>query len=129
MSALAPVLDQPQALPRRRRHLALVSDVPARPTSTTLPAVAVRLTARGRRALLVTVLAIAILGGMAVSAWASGPTASEDVTVRPGQTLSDVARERLPELPLSAAIAHLQLANDLNSAQVSTGQRLQIPAP
>lgn len=125
-AALAPALDYTRPLRPRRRHLTLVSDelvsdpAPIRPT--------VRLTVRGRRAVLVLVAALALLGAMTVTALASGSSGQESVTVRSGQTLSDIAREQLPQLPVGTAVAHLQMANQLNSNDVSAGQRLVVPS-
>ena len=45
-----------------------------------------------------------------------------------GQTLSEVAAEQLPDLPLAEGVARLQLANHLSSTQVHAGQTLLIPA-
>lgn len=127
-AAVAPVLDYPQPAVPRRRHLQLVP-APAEAPLGSADEPIVRLTVRGRRVLLALVAAALLLGAMAMTAVASGPDARDPVTVRPGQTLSDIARAQLPELSVPTAVAHLQMANDLNSMHVSTGQQLVIPSP
>lgn len=125
-AALAPVLEHSRPVRPSRRHLQLVPEPgPAQPARSQSVA---RLTVRGRRVALTLIAALALLAAMAVSAMASGPAAEESVTVRSGQTLSDVARQELPQLPVGTAVAHLQMANQLNSMNVSTGQRLVVPA-
>ena len=59
-------------------------------------------------------------------AFASTPPVTS-VTVRAGQTLSDVAHEALPSWPVDQAVARIQVLNDLNSLQVNAGQTLQVP--
>jgi hypothetical protein len=89
-----------------------------------------RLTRRGRLVLLV-VAALAVAAVLAltdiVGAGAAQP--ERTVTVLPGQTLSEVAAAELPELSISEGIVALQLANSLNTAQVSAGQELVVPRP
>lgn len=127
MSAVAaPVLDYPQKPALRRRHLHLV---PASPARAELSASHARLTVRGRRALLGLVLAVLAMGAWTMSSFASGPAVEGSVTVQSGQTLSDIARTHLPDVPLGTAVAHLQMANDLNSMHISAGQRLVVPTP
>jgi LysM domain len=95
---------------------------PARP--------AIRLSRRGR--LLITlmvaasVLSLTVVHTTLVSA--AAPQIDHATTVSAGQTLSEVAAAQLPRLPVNEAVAHLQLANGLNSTQVHAGQSLLIPA-
>ncbi len=87
-----------------------------------------RLTARGRLALLVLVaLAVAAVVVLTGSGGAGASVPERTVTVLPGQTLSEVAAAELPELSISEGIVALQLANSLNTAQVSAGQELVVP--
>jgi hypothetical protein len=48
-------------------------------------------------------------------------------SVRSGQTLSEVAVEQLPSLPISQAVTQIQIVNDLDSLHVHAGQLLRIP--
>ena len=76
------------------------------------------------------VLALATAGVLGVTGL-SGAGAAEPltvVTVAPGQTLSEIAAAQLPDLSVSNGIVAIQVANELNSAQVSAGQHLVIPA-
>ena len=87
-----------------------------------------RLTARGRLVLLVLVaLAVAAVVVVTGSGGAGASVPERTVTVLPGQTLSEVAAAELPELSISEGIVALQLANSLNTAQVSAGQELVVP--
>jgi hypothetical protein len=104
------------------------------PTGEAIPAgrkAPVRLTRFGRLAITMTVvaaaaaLAVVLLSGGGASAPALGDHAT---TVQPGQTLSEVAAEQLPGLPVRDAVAQIQLANNLASAHVHAGQTLVIPA-
>ena len=91
------------------------------------PAPALRITRRGRLAL--TALVLAALAALGVNALA-GAGAAEPltvVTVAPGQTLSEIAAVQLPDLSVGNGIVAIQIENELNSAQVSAGQRLVIP--
>ena len=87
-----------------------------------------RITARGRLVLLVLVAlaftAVVVLTG---TGGAGAAVPERTVTVLPGQTLSEVAAAELPELSISEGIVALQLANSLNTAQVSAGQELVVP--
>jgi LysM repeat protein len=99
------------------------------PTGRDVRATPMRLSRRGRLAVTVVVLT-AVLAVTVVLAAGSG--AAEPVqrttTVSSGQTLSEVAAEQLPELPLGEGVLQLQLANHLSSTQVHAGQTLLIPA-
>ena len=72
----------------------------------------------------VTLLAVTILG-----VGSAGASIDHRITVRAGQTLSQVAATELPQLPVSEGVAQIQLANDLNTSQVHAGQELAIPLP
>jgi predicted Zn-dependent protease len=49
------------------------------------------------------------------------------VTVRPGETLSEIAVREMPALPMREAVARIAIANDLPSSHLSAGQSLVIP--
>jgi hypothetical protein len=70
------------------------------------------------------VLAVALTSSVS----AAVPLVGHAITVSAGQTLSEVAAEQLPRLPINEAVARIQLASGLNSSQVHAGQSLLIPA-
>ncbi|KYH43918.1 LysM peptidoglycan-binding domain-containing protein [Branchiibius sp. NY16-3462-2] len=113
-----------------RPQLRLVPDLPTAPPAprTVRPAAPLRLTRRGMVAIGAIALTVTVLCGLlvahAVAPAASGP---DSVVVQSGQTLSEVAHRALPQLPVREAVVRVQLANDLNSLQVSAGQTLLIP--
>ncbi len=106
----------------RPRHLSVV------PPSTRVRRAGVRLTRRGRAALGATAVATAATIGIVLAAPAPALTVDHAVTVRPGQTLSQVAAEELPGMPLGQAVVELVELNDLPGVQVAAGQILQVPA-
>jgi hypothetical protein len=104
------------------------------PTGDALPereAGRLRLTRTGRLAITLTVTAaVLVLAAVALAGGAGGasaPLVDHATTVQQGQTLSQVAAEQLPQLPLAEAVAEIQVANNLPSAQVHAGQSLVIP--
>lgn len=105
------------------------------PTGDAVPAPVhggLHLTRAGRLAISLTVaavlLTIGILAVLNSAGAATVPVADHAVTVTEGQTLSEVASHELPGLPVSEAVAELQLANNLPSAHVHAGQVLVVPA-
>jgi hypothetical protein len=88
----------------------------------------VRLTRRGRVVLLLLV-ALAVVASVALTGirGAGAAEPGHTVTVRAGQTLSEVAAAELPDLSISQGVLAIQLANRLSTAQVSAGQELVIP--
>lgn len=105
------------------------------PTGDAIPAPAaapLRITRAGRLA--ITLAVAAALVALAVTLWGGGdaaaavPVADHATTVKAGQTLSQVAVEQLPGMPISEAVAQIVLANNLPSTQVHAGQTLVIPA-
>jgi LysM repeat protein len=59
---------------------------------------------------------------------ALGPAgASSAVVVGPGMTLTQLASEHLPEVPLSQAVTDIQRANRLSTTDIAVGQELVIP--
>lgn len=126
MSALAwhPPIERvaPQVPPRARLVVLPLFEEAPRPR--------LRLTRRGR--LLVTLLglgAVSVVALVLAARLAAPQPTPEHVTViEPGQTLSQVASEELPRLPVELAVARIQVANSLNSPVLVQGQSLVIPA-
>ena len=92
-----------------------------------------RLTRRGRLALTLAFASLALALAAALLAASLGVVGGADapglerVTVAPGQTLSEIAEAHTRGLSLEQAVTQLQVANNLDSAQVSAGQVLVIP--
>jgi hypothetical protein len=87
----------------------------------------VRITRRGRLAVLgLSAGVVAVAGSLGVGA-AGATQAPHVVTVAVGQTLSEVAAAELSDLSISDGILAIQLANRMSTAQVSAGQQLVIP--
>ena len=95
---------------------------PARP--------AIRLNRCGRLLITLMVTGAVLTLALVLTTSVSAATSQIDhaTTVLAGQTLSDVAAAQLPSLPVSEAVARVQLANGLNTTQVHAGQALLIPA-
>lgn len=91
---------------------------------------ALRLTRRGRVvvALMTSLVAGALALVLAGSVDAAGLQVDHAATVSADQTLSEVAASQLPSLPITDAVARIQLLNALSSSQVHEGQSLLIPA-
>jgi LysM repeat protein len=134
MSSISIAVGLPAARPRRSTR-----PVPARPRprATVRPSGrsardAVRLTARGRLvvAVLLAVLAVvtlfAVTGPAGATASGSGAVA-ERVTVRPGETLWQIARRAAPAADPRATIARIQEMNALESSAVQAGRVLLVP--
>lgn len=129
MSAIAIDLQDLYATPVPQRagtrrpggHLRLVTDAEPRRTQP------LRITRRGRLAVTSTVtLIIALVLASVLGTW--GPaSASSALVVQPGMTLSQIAAERLPGVPLSQAITDIQRANNLSDSGIAVGQTLVIP--
>ena len=115
---------------------------PARPHLTSVPCgdgvaaparAPMRLTRAGRLAITLTVLAALValavgVGSSLLSGGAAGVPIDHSTTVMAGQTLSEVAVAELPQLSVADAVARIQVANNLATDQVHTGQTLQIPS-
>ncbi len=114
----------------RRRHLHSVptgDDV--MPPSTHSPA-RMRITRRGRLTITLSVLCVLLVGGFAVARAVAAPVddlPAPTVTVKAGDSLSQVAHQAMPGLPVREAIARIQVENKMNSLQVQAGQVLRIP--
>jgi hypothetical protein len=89
----------------------------------------IRLTRRGRLliTLMVAATGLTLTVVLTTSVSPTVPQIDHATTVSAGQTLSEVAAAELPDLPVAEAVAHLQLANGLNTLQVHAGQSLLIP--
>ncbi len=97
--------------------------------SSLAPAPPLRLTRAGRLAITLTVLVAAVAVAIAVfSGGASATVVDHATTVQSGQTLSEIAAQQLPSLPVADAVARIQVANDLTSGEIHAGQSLLIPA-
>ncbi|KQU70477.1 hypothetical protein ASC58_01270 [Phycicoccus sp. Root101] len=93
------------------------------------PAAPLRLTRAGRLAITVSVaVAAVVLAISLLSGGASAAVIDHSTTVQTGQTLSEVAAAQLPQLPVTEAVARIQVANDLTGSDVHAGQTLLIPA-
>lgn len=113
--------ERAECAPTPRHHGAAMSVTTSPP---------LRLTARGR--LTRTLVLFGLLSLFALMRWApvtdaDGLAVDHHTIVRPGQTLSQVAREQLPQLPVADAVARLQRLNRLTAPEVSAGQSLAIP--
>lgn len=107
------------------RHLRLVGADERRAARATRRAL--RITRRGRLAAtssLTLVVALVIASVIGLLGPAGG---SSSVVVQPGMTLSQIAAEQLPELPLSQAVTDIQRANQLSTTSIAAGQELRIP--
>ena len=122
------VATAPAPAPARPSRPQLVSV----PCGEAVPAVVsgpLRLTRAGRLAITLTVLLAAVVTSIALlSGGASAMAIDHSTTVQSGQTLSEVAAQQLPALPVADAVARIQVANDLTSSEVYAGQTLLIPA-
>ena len=124
------VTPAPVRMPVRPTRPQLVS-VPCGEAVARRPAAPLRLTRAGRLALTLTTATAALVATIAMvsgGASASGVVIDHSTAVRPGQTLSQIAGEQLPQLPVEDAVARIQVANDLTTSQVHAGQTLLIPA-
>lgn len=91
------------------------------------PAGPVRITRRGRLALLGLAVALVVAVGLMGMRGAGAAEPLRTVTVPAGQTLSEIAAAQLPDLSISQGILAIQIANKMSTAQVSAGQQLVIP--
>lgn len=107
---------------RSARPLPAVAARPAAP--------AIRLTRRGRLVLLLLatglLLSIFSLGRMTADA-SSGPAVHRTVTVRPGETLWELAGRIAPQTDRRDTVAQIRQLNHLRSAMLLSGQQLQLP--
>ena len=102
--------------------------VPTRAEAPPVPAPPLRLTRAGRLAITLMVVVAAV--ALAVALFTGGASATvidHSTTVAPGQTLSEIATQQLPQLSMAEAVAQIQVANDLTGSDVHAGQTLLIP--
>lgn len=121
-----PTVDLSSAVSRRSGHLRLVP-TGARVATSGPRARGLRITRRGRLAVTTTVATVLalVLASMVGLLGPAGATAS--VVVEPGMTLSQIAAEQLPDVPLSRAVTDIQRANHLSTTSLAAGQELVIP--
>ena len=142
----------PKPLEERQLRLVFDADLPAARVTTNVipirpnvvlspnhPAVAskrnpapLQLTVRGRRvvaflAMIPIVTAMVVFGGKVAQANSAAP-AMTTVVVQPGQSLWEVASSVDPSQDPRAVILEIQQLNGLESAEVSVGQQLIVPA-
>jgi hypothetical protein len=110
-------------VPLRRPHLVVLPGAGERPAAPR----GLRVTRRGRIALLALVLVLAGALGFAGLRAAGAAQPARVVTVEAGQTLSEIAATELPNHTIGAGIVAIQVANGLSTAQVNAGQELVIP--
>ena len=122
------VAPAPVRVPVRPARPQLVS-VPTGAAVLQAPTTPIRLTRAGRLALTLTVVVAAV--ALAVALFAGGASATvidHSTTVAPGQTLSEIATQQLPQLSMAEGVAQLQIANNLTGSDIHAGQTLLIPA-
>ena len=112
----------PWAASRPGGHLRVVATDERRPAARP-----VRLTRRGRLTLTATAALVLVLAFASLFNAIAPAGASSAVTVEPGTTLSQIAAEQLPGVPLSQAVVDIQRANKLSTTSVAAGQVLVIP--
>jgi hypothetical protein len=121
------VAPAPVRVPVRPARPRLVS-VPTGAEVPAVPATPLRLTRAARLALTLTVVIAAVALAIAVfSGGASATVIDHSTTVQSGQTLSEIAVQQLPQLPMAEAVVQIQVANDLTGSNVHAGQTLLIP--
>lgn len=112
-----------------RHDASAVSRHPAR----TAGAAPLRLTARGRRLVVVLLLLLAVgVVAVAEAVLGSGGTGLElmgtaSVVVEPGDTLWSIARDVVGERDVREVVDVIQLLNGLDDAAIEPGQVLQLP--
>lgn len=112
--------------PTRLRLVGGTADIRTTPAMITeAPPVRLRLTRHGRLAVTLVLFWIVCLAVLWALAARGAPAWS--VTVRSGQTLSDLASRELPEVETGEAITRIRLANQLPTTELTAGQRLLIP--
>lgn len=113
----------------RRPELRLVSTPVEH--SLDLPRPALRFTRRFRLLRTFVVVFVLAASACAAHAWITAPgplEADHSTVIRPGQTLSDVATEQMPGVPVSQAVDRLTRLNSLSSPEVPAGRTVLVPA-
>ena len=122
------VAPAPLRVPGRVARPHLVS-VPCGSDAVAVPGAPLRITRAGRLA--ITSVALVVLVAATIALFSGGASATvidHSTTVQGGQTLSQIAAQQLPGLPVADAVARIQVANDLTSSEIHAGQSLLIPA-
>lgn len=88
---------------------------------------AVHITRRGRLAVTGTVTLLLVTAMFSLLSALGPANATSAVVVEPGMTLSQIAVEHLPEVPLSQAVSDIQRLNRLSTTSIAAGQELLIP--
>ncbi|MBZ4498370.1 MULTISPECIES: LysM peptidoglycan-binding domain-containing protein [unclassified Dermacoccus] len=136
MSAV-PSLDVPAVAPSPRRHLHLVPSGPAVVDSleggrSTRRAPLTRRAVLARRRFAALLALLVLVGGglLAAKAVAEANPAggATSVTVKDGETLSQIAARELPSLRNDRGVVAIQEANNMSSMHVQAGQRILVPA-
>ncbi|WP_192498716.1 LysM peptidoglycan-binding domain-containing protein [Ornithinimicrobium pratense] len=86
-----------------------------------------RITRRGRLALTSTATLVVALVLLSLMGLIGPAGATSSIVVQPGMTLSQIAAEQLPDVPLSEAVTDIQRANKLSTSSIAAGQELVIP--
>ena len=121
------VAPAPARVPVRPTRPRLVS-VPTGAGVGVAPTTPLRLTRAARLALTLSVVVAAVALAIAMlSGGASATVIDHSTTVQSGQTLSEIAVQQLPQLPMAEAVVQIQVANDLTDSNVHAGQALLIP--
>jgi LysM repeat protein len=123
-----------RATPLRLVETDAPRSVRSRSAAKSLTAGHIRLTRRGRLALLVAAVLCMLLGfslGNALSSTAgtiSPPAASHSIVVQPGQTLWGIATQIAPHTDPRATVQQIIVLNHLASTGVQAGETLAVPS-
>lgn len=115
----------PAESPAGKPRLVVIEGGAAHADRATRPA-ALRVPRWLRLALTLSAVAVAAVLLLGIGG-AAEPAPLGTVQVRPGQTLSEIARAEMPGVLNAEAVAQLQLANNLATSHVTAGQVLVIP--
>jgi LysM domain len=122
------------AVPLQLVEIAAPPSIGTRPVAKTLTGGHIRLTRRGRLALLVAAVLCMLLGfslGDTLSFKAgtvSPPAASHSIVVQPGQTLWGIATQVAPHADPRATIQQIIVLNHLPSTGLQAGETLSVPS-
>lgn len=86
-----------------------------------------RITRRGRLAVTCAIALSVVLVMTSLLSTLTPAGATGSVVVEPGMTLTQIAQEHLPGVPLGQAIVDIQRANKLSTTSIAVGQELRIP--
>lgn len=105
-------------MPTAARISATAQDAGGRP---------VRITRRGRLAITIAVMLGLLLAALSLLQTITPAGATSSVVVQEGMTLTQIAQEHLPTVPVGQAIIDIQRANNLSTTSIAVGQELRIP--